>query len=126
MEMNKNIKGIIIGGAAEIIACILLFLLTAFALTKAGYIPDSIISTLTTVLSAASCLSGGFITGRLVKSSGMLTGAATGFILLFIQLLISLISGELSPTVMIIIKAAAMILSGAIGGIFGVNKKEKI
>ncbi|MGN0441382.1 MAG: TIGR04086 family membrane protein [Acutalibacteraceae bacterium] len=126
MELNKSVKGIVIGGISELIVCILLFLITAFALTKAGYIPDNFISTLTTVLSALSSLIGGFIAGRLVKKSGLLTGAATGFILLLIQLIISLASGELSPSVIIIIKAAALILSGAIGGIFGVNKKEKI
>lgn len=126
MELNKSVKGIIVGGISELVACILLFLITAFALTKAGYIPDNFISTLTTVLSALSSFIGGFIAGRLVKKSGLLTGAVTGFILLFVQLLISLISGELAPSLMIIIKAAALILSGAIGGIVGVNKKEKI
>lgn len=126
MELNKSIKGIVIGGIAEIIACILLFLITAFALTKAGYIPDAIISTGTTVLSALSCFIGGFISGRIIKKSGILVGAATGFILFFIQLVTSLIVGELSPSILIFIKAGALILSGAIGGIFGVNKKEKI
>lgn len=126
MELNKSIKGIIIGSIAEIVACILLFLLTAFVLTKAGYIPDSFISTVTTVLSTLSCLAGGFVSGRIVRKSGILIGSATGFILFFVQLLISLISGRLSPTVLILIKAAAMILGGAIGGIVGVNKKEKI
>ncbi|MCQ4022463.1 MULTISPECIES: TIGR04086 family membrane protein [unclassified Ruminococcus] len=126
MEMNKSVKGIVIGGIAEIIVCILLFLITAFALTKAGYIPDNIISTLTTVLSGASCFVGGFIAGRLVKKSGIFIGAATGVILLLLQLIISLISGGFSLSIMIIIKAAALILSGAIGGIFGVNKKEKL
>ncbi len=126
MDINKSIKGIIIGGICETVACILLFVLTAFALTKAGYIPDGIISTVTTVLSAVSCFIGGFISGRIIKKTGIAVGAATGFLLFFIQLSVSLISGEFSPTVLIFIKAAAMILSGTIGGIFGVNKKEKI
>lgn len=125
MELNKSIKGIVIGGVCELITCILLFLITAFLLTKAGYIPDGIISTVTIALSAVSCFIGGFISGRIIRRSGILIGCATGFILFFIQLITSLIVGELSPSVLIFIKAAALILSGAIGGIFGVNKKEK-
>lgn len=126
MELNKSVKGIIIGGVSELVVCILLFVITAFALTKAGYIPDQFISTLTTILSAVSCFVGGFISARIVKKSGLAVGAITGFILLFIQLITSLITGDLSPTMLILIKAASLILSGAIGGIFGVNKKEKI
>ena len=107
MDINKSVKAILIGGVSEIIICILLFVLTAFALTKVGYIPDGVIATVTTVLSAASCFFGGLISGRIVKKAGMLVGAASGFLLFFIQLAISL-------------------MSGTIGGIFGVNKKEKI
>ncbi len=126
MDINKSVKGIVIGGISEIVVCILLFVLTAFALTKAGYIPDGIIATATTVLSALSCFAGGFISGRIVKKTGMLVGAASGFLLFFIQLAISLITGAFSPTVLVLIKAAALTVSGAIGGIFGVNRKEKI
>lgn len=126
VELNKNIKGIIIGSIFAMVMCILLFLITAFALTKSGYIPDQFLSTVTIILSSISCLVGGFISGRVTRKTGLLVGVATGFILFFMQLVISLIMGELSPTMLILIKAAALMLSGAIGGILGVNKHEKV
>lgn len=122
MELNKSARGIIIGGFCAVAACAALYLITAFVLTKAGFIPLGVISTLTTVLSGASCFLGGIIAGKIVKKSGILIGAAAGFTLLLIQLICSLATESLSPSILLIIKAAVLIISGAIGGIVGVNK----
>lgn len=122
MELNKSVRGIIIGGLCSVAACAALYLITAFILTKAGFIPLGLISTLTTVLSGISSFLGGIIAGRIVKKSGMFMGAAAGFTLLLIQLICSLVAEGLNPSVLLIIKSAVLIISGAIGGIVGVNK----
>lgn len=122
MDINKSVRGIIIGGLSSVAACAALYLIAAFIITKSGQIPLGVISTLTTILSGLSCFIGGFISGKIVKKSGILTGAAAGFTLLLIQLIYSLISESLNPSVLLIIKSAVLLLSGAIGGIIGVNK----
>lgn len=68
MDINKSVRGIIIGGLSSVAACAALYLIAAFIITKSGQIPLGVISTLTTILSGLSCFIGGFISGKIVKN----------------------------------------------------------
>lgn len=68
---------------------------------------------------------GGFIGARINKSKGMIVGALCGSIVFILMLIIGFCTNNAEITYMLIIKAIALILPAVIGGIKGVNKKEK-
>lgn len=69
---------------------------------------------------------GGFITARINKSNGLLMGALSGLIIFIVMLIIGFSTGNADITYMLLLKALAIILPAAIGGVKGVNKKEKL
>lgn len=123
---KKSIKAVITGALSGIVAIILLFFIVGFAVTKMNSYPEGIINyVLLTILGIGGFLSG-YITGRIYKSSGLLYGAVTGvviFIFIFIAGLGSIANGV---TLFTLYKLAVLVITSALGGILGVNKKEKI
>ncbi len=124
-DENISYKSILIGGVAGVLLSLLLLCLFAFLFLtlkiSTDYIP---------VLAKTALISGAFLSGMIsAKSknrSGWLYGTLGGlfyfFILLFAGIVFRLSTGfELSK----IVTAILCILSGAIGGILGINMKSK-
>ncbi len=67
---------------------------------------------------------GGYITARINKSMGMAVGALCGVGVFLILLAVGAILGS-ELGIVTLVRAAAAIISGALGGVLGVNKRKK-
>lgn len=125
-SMNKGVKAVIFGSIGGMIVCTALLLLASFALAQMKSVPDSAVGTITMVFGAFGALAGGYISVRIARCRGMLYGILTGLTLFLVVVIIGVCSSAESVTIATVIKGVAMILSGAIGGIVAVNKKQRV
>ena len=56
----------------------------------------------------------------------MMYGILTGLVLFLVVVIVGVCSSSESVTIATVIKGIAMLLSGAIGGIVAVNKKQRV
>lgn len=78
------------------------------------------------IIDAIGALVGGYVSARINKSQGLMLGMINGFII-FLSLLIggfSISSGNI--TIITLLKAIILLVFSSVGGIKGVNTKEKI
>ena len=68
----------------------------------------------------------GIISSRITGSAGLAVGSLTGFFIFLVITSISLIFNGEPITILTLLKLMSSVLGGGIGGIIGVNKKEKI
>lgn len=96
------------------------FSIAAFIITKTDFSYE-ILVTLTTSLLALSAFVDSFVVSRIIKENGMFIGLIIGAIIFIFVLLASIFYGQLKLSSMLFTKFAAIMLSGTIGGIVGVN-----
>ena len=121
-ENSNNIKKIIKGSVIAIIVTIISLIIFATLLTYTN-ISESTIKPVTIIITIISILIGSSLSMYKLKKNGIVNGAIVGIIyILFIYLLSSIIEGDFSLNVYSIIMILGSILSGAVGGIIGVNK----
>lgn len=68
---------------------------------------------------------GGFISARINGANGLLLGVISGAAILIILLIIGFTVYNTDITYMILLKVLCVLLPAAMGGVKGVNKKEK-
>ena len=104
-----------------VLLCVVTVVLLASSL-----LPYEYLSYIMLAVDAIGALFGGYIAARLNKSQGLILGLLNGFIL-FVGIVISgfCVSGE-TITILTLLKAVVIIIFSAIGGIKGVNTKEKL
>ena len=112
--------GVTAGSAA------LLLLLLAFIFGKTRTLPQEMIPLLTILVGCAAVFGGSFLAAMAAKENGMLIGLGTGGAAVLILAAVSLLAlgGEFSLAS--VWKAAALLLSGALGGVLGVNRKSRV
>jgi putative membrane protein (TIGR04086 family) len=71
-------------------------------------------------------LMSGIISSRITGSAGLAVGSLTGFFIFLVIISIALIFNGEPITILTLLKLMSSVLGGGIGGIIGVNKKEKI
>lgn len=121
---KKLLKSVIIGSIIGIVVCLLLISITSFLLTKGGVLPLDYITLITTIIACVSVFMGVYIAVRISKSNGLVTGGSVGFVLFLILFIFGVILGNKTNLTDTLTKAAAMIVSGCISGIMGVNKRR--
>jgi putative membrane protein (TIGR04086 family) len=125
LNERLNIVTIIKGIVFSYIITIPLFLIFAFILTYSNY-PEKYVSPVVVIVTIASILLAGAFATRRMKSKGWLNGGVVGFLYMFIlYLLSSVIFKNFSIDNRIISMGIVGILSGSIGGIIGINLKQK-
>lgn len=116
------IKALIFSIILTLIALVVLSLVLSFSEVSESLINPAII-----VISSVSILIGGFLVAKKIKQKGILNGAILGIVyMLIIYLISSLLNNNFSLGIAAFIMIGAGILSGALGGILGVNLKAKI
>ena len=123
---KKSIKAILFGAVTGIFAVTILFLIAGFGISKLDTYPASIIDYVILAIIFIGGLIAGFVTGRIYKSSGILYGAMTGIVLFLIILFAGISSIADGMSLFTLYKLALLVISSALGGIWGVNKKDKI
>lgn len=120
---KRNLIRIIKGTGFSVMVTIIILLIYSCLLTYTT-INENTMPVVVVVVTALSILIGSFISSMNIKKNGIANGAFVGLIyILIIYFISSITSGNFGFTIASIIMMLASILSGAIGGIIGVNRK---
>lgn len=111
----------VVGGSS-----LLLLSLISLVVAKAGVLPQAALPLVTTAAGCAAVFLGGLISALAAKEKGLYLGLASGAFLAACVGLATYFSGGDIFAVSGIGKAAAFLVSGAIGGILGANRKQKV
>lgn len=122
-KSGNNIKRIIKGSAFSIVITIIGILIYSIVLCNTSVAENSM-STVIIIITAISILIGSTISTINIKKNGISNGMSVGFIYIaMIYLLSSIITGNFSLNINSIIMIITSIITGALGGIIGVNKR---
>lgn len=124
MDSGDYYRPVIFGVAAGVIATVFMLFLLAFILTLKD-LPSSVVSLFSSLSVGFGGLVGGFVSSRKAGRKGLLFGTMTGLFLYILVLCTSLVVSSGGFTVLSLIKLAITVLSAAIGGIIGVNLKNR-
>jgi putative membrane protein (TIGR04086 family) len=87
-------------------------------------LPVMLASSMAVVALAAGCLLSGWVIGRIKRVKGFILGMRMGGILMGILFLVTLLGGSMTFEGFII-RVSVCVISGAVGGVLGVNAKER-
>ncbi len=123
-EVRKKIISVVLGAVCGVAAAMLSIVLFSFIILKSGNVNYSFLMPLGIAAACIGAFLGGIVAARINGSAGMLTGAAGGFVMFILLLGAGAVMGEL-PVWVSFLRLVLMILSGAAGGVLGVNHKKK-
>ena len=122
-ENGNNIKKVIKGSAFSIIITLIGLLIYSIILSYTS-VSESTIPTIVIIIKAISVLIGSTISTSNIKKNGIINGMFVGVIYIaIIYLLSSIVTGNFLLNITSIIMIITSVLTGALGGIIGVNKK---
>ena len=124
----KWVKALALSAIITAGASMLLLSVIAFIVCRSGSLPRGSLSLITTLAACAAVFLGGFFCAASIRERGLLLGLGAGAMLLLCAVISGLISGvdfsQFGPAGAG--KAAAVLLSGCIGGVLGANRKRKV
>lgn len=124
-SISKPIKSITIGISMCILTVIGCTALIALFLNITGSFPEALSGYIMLLPLIAGGFIGGYVAARINKSSGLIMGVISTAVVLLAIIITGFVNGS-DITYMLLLKAVTLLLSGAVGGVKGVNKKEKL
>ena len=122
-ENGNNIKRVLKGSAFSIIITLIGLLIYSIILSYTS-VAESTMPTIIIIITGISILIGSTISTSNIKKNGIVNGMLVGLIYItLIYLLSSIITGKFSLNTNSMIMIITSVLTGALGGIIGVNKK---
>lgn len=122
-ENGENIKKILKGSAFSIIITLIGLLIYSIILSYTS-VAESTMPTIIIIITGISILIGSTISTSNIKKNGIVNGMLVGLIYItLIYLLSSIITGNFLLNTKSMIMIITSVLTGALGGIIGVNKK---
>jgi putative membrane protein (TIGR04086 family) len=126
MINKKFVRSILIGLILSSSIVVLLILLSGFLFLVSGKFPQEYLNYLMLGILGIGGLVGGYISARLNNSSGLIIGLITGLLLYLIILIAGLATSFGTVTIFTLYKLLVLAVLSAVGGVLGVNKKDKI
>ncbi len=125
-KLAPVIKALVWGVLVGAVVCMVLLLAFSFVFSRVPILPgDNILDPLVVIVCGLSALFGAYVTGRILRVKGMLYGIFCG-LLLFAVVFIANLSAVHEPlSFLSLVKGLLMVLMGAVGGIWGVNRHVK-
>lgn len=122
----KWVRALILSAAVTAGASLLLLSAIAFFVCRSGSLPRNTLTLITTLAACTSVFLGGFFSSLSRREKGLLLGLGAGAVFLACAVLVSVLVFQVELGLSCAGKAAAVLLSGAIGGILGANRKQKM
>lgn len=119
-------KAVLFSSVCGILLLVILMCLFAAVMMSSGVISADILDYCTVGMVGAATLMSGIISSRITGSAGLVVGSLTGFFIFLIITSVALIFNGEPVSIITLLKLTAAVFAGGIGGIIGVNKKEKI
>ncbi|MEE1218713.1 MAG: TIGR04086 family membrane protein [Ruminococcus sp.] len=120
------IKASIFGTICGILVSVILMCICAVVIVSAGLLPYDILNYIMLAVLGTGALFGGFITARITKSAGLIVGALTAIIIFILVTIIGMLKGTDSFSILTLFRLVTTIVLGSLGGVLGVNKREKL
>ncbi len=104
----------------------LLLLIASAIVSKTGSLPQASLALITTGVSCCSIFLGSFFSSLYLREKGILIGLLSGGLFLTVTGLAAFFLFQNGFTIGGIGKGVAILISGSLGGILGVNRKSKV
>ena len=117
-------KPLLIGTIAGVLTAVAVLLFCALAVSCFS-LPIAAMRAMAILTVAAGGLVGGYVAARTFRKKGLLIGTAVGVILALILTVAGVLFIKEAPVMQSLTKFAILIASAMIGGILGVNAKQK-
>lgn len=122
----KKIKAFVISFGVVVCACVILLALSSAIIEKMAVLPAETATLITTVIACVAVFLGGLISSAYSKERGVVLGLVTGVVFCICAALVSTLLFHNNFNTAGAAKFAAVLISGAIGGILGVNRKTRV
>jgi len=116
----KNIFKIIFLVLFCIAVVLVMFIISSFVISKTDFSYQTL-NTFTSAILAVSAALSGFVISRWFKENGLILGVFSGLIISFFVIALAIVFKTLNFNPVFITKLIITIISGAAGGIIGVN-----
>ena len=126
IDKGRVVKAVAIGVLCSVVLAVLLACLFSMMLNMMSGIPYDIIDYVMVAIEGFSVLIGAYIACVIAKSKGLIIGALCGAISLLIVFAVGMSMAKNNIGLLTVIRSAVMLLCGIIGGIMGVNRKDKV
>ena len=126
-SLNKSfIKALIVGSVVSLCIIVVLLCIMTAVFLGVSMLPYEYLSYIMLIIDAIAVFMGSYVAARINKESGLFIGLLNGGIV-FIAILISgfCVSPE-TLSIVTLLKAVIILVFSSLGGIKGVNTKEKI
>ena len=120
-DKKRFIKSALTGTLCGILTSVVLTCAFALILSRSGMLGDNILGYASAGLLAAGAFLGGFVSAKLNRAAGLIAGAAAGAAMLALIVLVSAFMGNSGFTALFFIKAAALLIGGALGGVISIR-----
>ncbi len=124
MNIKKIVKSEIFGMAAGIIFTLIFTAFFTAVMVKMERVAYNAVMPFGLGALCIGTFGGGYITARINKSMGMAVGAVCGVGVFLIVLAVGAILGS-ELGIVTLVRAGTAVISGALGGVLGVNKRKK-
>ena len=125
-DKGRIVKAVVIGVLCSVVLSLMLTCLFSVMLNMMSGIPYEIIDYAMVAIEGFSVLIGAYIACVIAKTKGLIIGALCGAISLLIVFAFGMSLTKNNIGLLTVIRSAVMLLCGIIGGIMGVNRKEKV
>ena len=125
-DKKKLIRSVVIGSLCGLLSCVALICVIAAVMLSTGLLSAELIDYLMIAVSAAGALIGAFVATKLNGSAGLIVGAITGAVMLLRITIGALVRQSAPVTALSAVRAAALLLGGALGGILGLRDRKHV
>lgn len=128
VSLNRSsfIKAIILGVISSVTLIVILMCITAAMFLFSSLLPYEYLEYIMLVIDAIAVFLGGYIASRINKNQGLYLGLINGAIVLVAIIIGGFCSSTDTISLITLLKAIVILISSALGGIKGVNVKDKI
>lgn len=121
----KAVKAVAVGTVVGFGICMLILLVITFMLVKIQNFPEALVVPVAISTACIGAFFGGYFSARVKKNNGLAMGAVCSLLMFVVLLLIgSAFLGDAFGIVSLL-RMGVMLISGAIGGVLGVNKRRR-
>lgn len=125
-DNKRSVKAVLIGTAISLLLTVMLTCVFAFIIKLMPVVPYGIIDYVLIGLSGLSILIGSYTASVMTKSKGMMIGSLCALIVFVVLTISGMSIPDNDIGILTVIRVVTYLVCGVVGGIAGVNRKEKV
>lgn len=120
------IKSLILGVVSSVAMIAVMLCIVTVILLVSALLPYEYLEYIMLAVDAIGALFGGYVAARINKKQGLILGALNGLIVFLALVIVGFCSSSDTLTIITLLKTVVIILFSSLGGVRGVNRKEKL